>query len=127
MYDVADLSAPLGVGGDGIAYQETGGDGGTTTVPVVVGDDYLVAVFSAGGTGTFASQFGYISAGVFDLTYNVRTTPIAQDDVAQTTSNTPVAIDVLANDADPDGDPLDVVGWTLLMVPLRPSTVIPST
>jgi large repetitive protein len=32
--------------------------------------------------------------------------PIATDDRATTTSGTPVSIDVLANDVDPDGDPL---------------------
>ena len=34
--------------------------------------------------------------------------PIAEDDVDQTTEDTPVEIDVLANDDDPDDDPLTV-------------------
>ena len=33
--------------------------------------------------------------------------PVANDDTAETEENTPVHIDVLANDFDPDGDPLD--------------------
>jgi hypothetical protein len=38
--------------------------------------------------------------------------PVADDDTAGTVSDTPVAIDVLANDIDPDGDPLAVVSVT---------------
>jgi subtilisin family serine protease len=34
--------------------------------------------------------------------------PVAEDDAATTSRDTPVAIDVLANDSDPDGDPLTV-------------------
>ena len=38
--------------------------------------------------------------------------PIAQDDTAETDEDTPVTIDVLDNDSDPDGDPLEVVDAT---------------
>jgi outer membrane protein OmpA-like peptidoglycan-associated protein len=38
--------------------------------------------------------------------------PVAQDDVASTTSLQPVSIDVLANDSDPDGDTLTITGTT---------------
>jgi hypothetical protein len=38
--------------------------------------------------------------------------PIAQDDSTLTTQNTSVAIDVLTNDRDPDGDPLNVQSVT---------------
>jgi hypothetical protein len=37
---------------------------------------------------------------------------VAGDVAATTAENTPVVIDVLANDHDPDGDPLTVVGLT---------------
>ncbi len=37
------------------------------------------------------------------------TAPVAQDDSASTRKNTDVIIDVLANDSDPDGDPLTIV------------------
>ncbi|MEM1090319.1 MAG: Ig-like domain-containing protein [Pseudomonadota bacterium] len=37
------------------------------------------------------------------------TVPVAQDDTAVTRKNTAVTIDVLANDSDPDGDPLTIV------------------
>lgn len=38
--------------------------------------------------------------------------PIANPDTAETDEDTPVTIDVLANDSDPDGDPLTVTGAT---------------
>jgi hypothetical protein len=38
--------------------------------------------------------------------------PLAVDDAATTAFATPVAIDVLANDSDPDGDPLTISGVT---------------
>ncbi|MCS6781022.1 MAG: DUF2341 domain-containing protein, partial [Geminicoccaceae bacterium] len=42
--------------------------------------------------------------------------PVARDDSATTEAGTPVTIDLLANDSDPDGDPLTLVG---LSVPER--------
>ncbi|MGH1368912.1 MAG: Ig-like domain-containing protein, partial [Maritimibacter sp.] len=38
--------------------------------------------------------------------------PVAEDDTATTPEDTPVVIDVLANDSDPDGDPLEVTEAT---------------
>jgi hypothetical protein len=35
--------------------------------------------------------------------------PVANDDLAFTWKDTPVVIDVLANDFDPDGDPLTII------------------
>ncbi|PTX55830.1 CshA-type fibril repeat protein [Litoreibacter ponti] len=42
----------------------------------------------------------------------VNDTPEAEDDTAETDEDTPVTIDVLANDSDPDGDPLEVTEAT---------------
>ena len=42
----------------------------------------------------------------------VEDAPDAQDDVAETDEDTPVIIDVLDNDSDPDGDPLEVTEAT---------------
>ena len=39
----------------------------------------------------------------------VNDSPVARDDAAHTTRNERVSIDVLANDSDPEGDPLAVV------------------
>ncbi|TVR84276.1 MAG: tandem-95 repeat protein, partial [Rhodospirillales bacterium] len=44
--------------------------------------------------------------------YGFNLAPEAGDDVAVTDKNTSVVIDVLANDSDPDGDPISVMGWT---------------
>ena len=38
--------------------------------------------------------------------------PVANDDTATTTEETPITIDVLGNDTDADGDVLEVSGWT---------------
>uniref|UniRef100_UPI002611FB06 Ig-like domain-containing protein n=1 Tax=uncultured Sulfitobacter sp. TaxID=191468 RepID=UPI002611FB06 len=38
--------------------------------------------------------------------------PVANDDTAETDEDTPVTIDVLGNDTDPDGDPLEVISAT---------------
>jgi hypothetical protein len=37
--------------------------------------------------------------------------PAAGNDTAITAGGVPVTIDVLVNDADPDGDPLSLVAW----------------
>jgi hypothetical protein len=37
--------------------------------------------------------------------------PAAENDTAITAGGVPVTIDVLVNDADPDGDPLSLVAW----------------
>ena len=54
VYDANDLVVPLEVGGDGVAPQDGLGTGGSVTVPVVAGIDYLIAVFSAGGPTMFS-------------------------------------------------------------------------
>lgn len=46
------------------------------------------------------------------VTTTGNTPPLADNDVATTTPNTPVTINVLGNDSDPDGDPVQVVSVT---------------
>ncbi len=46
-----------------------------------------------------------------DVTITVNATPRANDDLATTARDEPVAIPVLANDDDPDGDPIAVTGF----------------
>ena len=90
--------------------QEGLGTGGTVTVPAVVGTDYLIAVFSAGGTGTMFSPHGYTAAGAFTLRWEgANSAPDAVDDIVGTGVGQRVTIDVLGNDADADTDPLTVV------------------
>lgn len=52
---------------------------------------------------------------------NVQGPPVAVDDFASTFEDTPVTIDVLANDSDPNGDTLTVISTTL---PLHGTVVI---
>ena len=75
VFDATDPSTPLAVGGDGIAQQPGGGTGGTASLQVSSTSEYLVAVFSAGGTGTQASQYGYTAAGAFTLSWNGPNSP----------------------------------------------------
>ena len=78
---------------------------------MVEGTEYRVAVFSAGGTGTMVSHYGYSAAGRFTLSWDgPNAPPVANDDAVATDEDTPVKIDVLANDVDADGDALEVVG-----------------
>jgi len=54
-------------------------------------------------------------------TVSVNSSPVAEDDMASTDEDTPVTIDVLANDMDPDGDPLFISSVT---TPLNGDAVI---
>ena len=107
VFDATDPTTPLAVGGDGIAQQPGGGTGGTASLQVSSTSDYLVAVFSSGGTGTQVSQYGYTAAGAFTLSWNgPNSPPDAVADNVVTPDNTPVYFNVVANDSDPDGDPI---------------------
>jgi probable HAF family extracellular repeat protein len=68
------------VGGDAFAYTVADGNGGT--------DQATVTVTVVRGN----------------------TAPVAEADSAETEANTSVVVEVLANDSDPDGDPLTVTG-----------------
>ncbi len=106
VFDVTDPSTPLAVGGDGIA-NPSGGTGGTASLQVNSTSEYLVAVFSAGGTGNQLSNFGYTAAGAFTLSWNgPNSPPVAGADDVATPDNTPAYFNVLGNDSDPDGDPI---------------------
>jgi hypothetical protein len=103
-------------------------------------DNDAIAIASVGspahGTATLAGSrivytpaAGYVGADTFSYTIRdpagltatatVSVTvvtanhpPVAQDDSATSPFAFPVAIDVLANDSDPDGDPLTIVSFT---------------
>src|SRR5690606_12564649 len=67
-----------------------------------------------------SDQFTYtVTDGEATVTYTVNITvtpvndaPVANDDTAETDEDTPVTINVLDNDSDPDGDPLTVTEAT---------------
>jgi len=83
----------------------------------------------AGGRVAYTPSPGYVGADAFTYTIRdaqgltattsvaitvVRTNhaPIARDDFASSGFQMPVSIDVLANDSDPDGDPLTITSFT---------------
>jgi hypothetical protein len=66
-----------------------------------------------GFTYTVADPHGATDSATVTVTVEAANrAPVAGDVAATTAENTPVVIDVLANDHDPDGDPLTVVGLT---------------
>lgn len=81
--------------GDSVRYESDGGFTGT--------DSFTYTVRDAGG----AEVTGEVTVTVTPATPN--TAPVAGDDFVLTDRNSVVVIDVLANDSDPDGDPLSVV------------------
>ncbi len=94
------------------------------------------AVINANGTATYTPTAGYLGADSF--TYSIsdggggtatatvtiavgNRNPVAVNDIANTLLNTPVVIAVLANDSDPDAQPLTV---TSVSVPAHGTVVI---
>ncbi len=86
----------------------------------VISNNMVIYTPAAGITGT--DRFTYAindgRGGTATATVTVTITapinrpPVAVDDVAVTAVSTPVTINVLANDSDPDGDPLTVISVT---------------
>ena len=89
-------------------------DNGT---PIDLTDDRLLYTLGANFNGSDVIKYK-ITDGKVDsneatvsITVNpVNDAPAARDDLAMTDENTPVAILVLANDTDPDGDPISISG-----------------
>ncbi len=74
-----------------------------TPDPDYNGDDTITYEISDGNGGTDTAEVA--------VTVNpVNDDPVAVDDADTTALNTPVVIDVLANDTDVDGDTLSIVG-----------------
>ncbi|MEH6644898.1 Ig-like domain-containing protein [Sulfitobacter sp.] len=64
-------------------------------------------------TYTVTDPDGNTDTATVDVTVTpVNDAPVAVDDTAGTNQDTPLIIDVLANDSDPDGDPLEVIAAT---------------
>ncbi|MDQ7070772.1 MAG: Hint domain-containing protein [Rhodobacterales bacterium] len=97
-YDTLDLreNGPLRVVG-----QTVDADGDSTSGTI----EFLDAAGNVTGTMTFAEIENLL------LPDNpVNGDPVANDDTATTDEDTPVVIDVLTNDTDPNGDPLSISG-----------------
>ena len=83
--------------------------------------------FSGTDTFTYLPNDGAVDGNVTTVTIRVNPvndTPVATDDNASTQEDTSVAIDVLANDSDPDGDPLTI---TSVSVPANGAAAIQGT
>ncbi len=108
-------------------------DGDPLTVTAVTSPANGTATINGAGpnnTVTYKSNSGFIGTDTFNYTVSdgrgqtasakvtVTVTappnrpPVANNDMATTAANTPVTINVLANDSDPDGDPLTISSVT---------------
>ena len=118
---VADFVVGLGVvAGDDPGDGDEDGIGvvtvdGLCTVDAEVGVVSLVVPAAAGATTCTVTVCEELPAGAAEVCATaaltvtvVNGTPVAQPDTATTPEDTPVAVDVTANDADPDGDALTV-------------------
>ncbi|MGH1368910.1 MAG: Ig-like domain-containing protein, partial [Maritimibacter sp.] len=82
------------------------------------GDGTFTYTPDAGFTGTDTFTYtieddkGATDIATVTVTVDAGDPPVAEDDTATTPEDTPVVIDVLANDSDPDGDPLEVTEAT---------------
>jgi hypothetical protein len=87
-----------------------------------VGDEFFIMSFGS-RTGQFSqvNLSNNVSGNVAYLSNGVRLTitstglnqsPVAVDDSAVTNKNQPVSVNVLANDFDPDNDPITITGFT---------------
>ena len=98
---IAALSAPASgtavVSGNQVAYTPAAGFTGTDRFTYTISD-------GRGGSAT--------ATVVVTVTAPPNRPPVAVDDAAATVAATPVSIDVLANDSDPDGDPLAIAALT---------------
>ncbi len=59
-----------------------------------------------------SDDYQFYLTGYWSLEPSENQPPVANDDSVSTDADTPVVIDVLANDTDPDGDPIDVLDHT---------------
>ena len=113
------VSIPLGglfsdVDGDTLSYAATGLPAGltiNTTTGLISGTIDRSASQINGGVYAVTVTVSDGNGGSVDKTFLYTVTnpgPAAVNDVATTNEDTPVTISVLANDSDPDGDPLTV-------------------
>jgi len=87
----------------------------TPTVAGIVGTDTFNYTINDGRGGTATASV------TVTITAPPNRPPVANDDIATTAFDTPVTIDVLANDSDPDGDALTI---TNVMQPTGGTTQI---
>jgi CshA-type fibril repeat protein len=112
----------------GVLANDSDPDGDVLTVTSAIAANGTVAINPDGslsytpdpdfnGTDTITYQISDGNGGIATATVTVTVTPandapVAVDDTAVTDEDAPVTIPVLANDSDPDGDPLTVTAAT---------------
>ncbi len=110
-----------------VLANDSDADGDPLSVTNLTAPAHGSAVLNADGTVTYTPNLGFLGTDTFTYTANdgtsdsnvatvtvevKNTPPVAVDDAASTFKNTPVTVDVLANDSDADGDALSVTGLT---------------
>jgi hypothetical protein len=95
----------------------TQGTNGTVTIDPVSGNPVYTPNPDFNGTDTFTYSVDDGNGGTDTATVTVTVgavndAPVASDDAVDTNEDTPVTVDVLPNDSDPDGDALSVTAVT---------------
>lgn len=129
--DTIDLAAFFSdPDGDALRYSVTGLPSGLTLDPITGWITGRIAADASGPTGeriyavTVSASDGH--GGLTSVTFNytvLNLPPVAQDDTAVTNEDTPVDIDVLANDGDPDGDNDEVIRVNNVVLQLNGASV----
>jgi hypothetical protein len=99
----------LNVAAPGVLGNDTDADGDTLTAVLVADVANGTLALVSDGSFTYTPNALFDDSNVATVTIDVTNqAPVANDDAATTTVDTPVDIDVLANDVDVDGDALSI-------------------
>src|SRR5207249_3257506 len=117
----------LNVAAAGVLANDTDADGDALTAALAGGPGHGSVAMQANGAFTYTPETGYRGSDSFSYTAsdgfatsNVATVtitvannpPVARNDSASTPQDAAVTVDVLANDSDPDDDPLTISAVT---------------
>lgn len=120
---VTDAGVPVALD---VRANDSDPNGDVLTVALATGPTHGAVVLAADGTGTYTPAPGWSGTDTFTytvadgrggsdtatVTVTTNAPPVTGDDTGTTTLDTPVTLVVLADDTDPDGDALAVVGAT---------------
>jgi VCBS repeat-containing protein len=126
VYSAAENST-LNIPAPGVLANDVDPQEDVLTAELVSGPAHGVLTLNSDGSFVYTPDEDFLGADSFvyrckdatytsnDATVNIyvgNQAPLANPDSANTSENTPVTIDVLLNDSDPDGDPIHVVDVT---------------